>query len=651
MALPRTIRAHKSRDVSTRAIRRRLAGPLLGLVGLVVALSMGELASRILRVAPEVKAIEVTNEQCVYKRFTNPVLGYELKANYRDDDADLNHSYPSTNSRGQRDVERTIEKPSGTRRIILLGDSVVEGHGIREIDDTMSRQLEMLYDDGRTEVLNFGVSGYCTLAEVELLEVKGLKFQPDIVLLVFVENDFDNFNIEAFQLGRAYQRPFAVHWPFVRSALFRAVCLRLNLFHYGLEHDPVRWNKQAIGDNNVAEGLERLRRLANEHGFQTAIAIWPRFTDEGIVDEQFMPDNSQQLVIERLAEMNRIAAFRLSPRFQQHRSSTGELLHPRLHYTLGDMFHPSQEGCRIAAQAIKTILDQLEAGPSVGDGPEAASRRFVHDPAAIEAAATAGRSDPGYASVQINLGAAAAAEGKQEEAIGHYREAVRMRPDYEVALHNLGLALCNHGQLEEGIRHLRRALEIQPVYADAHRNLGVALQRLGQFDESERHLREAVRIQPDFADLYSNLGFTLFAQGRFDEAVKNYRRALEIEPQYSEAHSNLGVALASRQHFDEALSHFQQAVDAAPKYSEARFNLARLLQTQDRVEEAIEQYQQVLRLTEHAGAHNNLGAAMLAKGRQDEAIGHFREALEINPDHAGARRNLEAALRVSAIDP
>ena len=79
----------------------------------------------------------------------------------------------------------------------MLGDSVVEGVGLRDLDDTVSRQLEKLYPDGRTEVLNFGVSAYCTLAEVELLEVKGLAFDPDVVILVFVENDYLNFNREA----------------------------------------------------------------------------------------------------------------------------------------------------------------------------------------------------------------------------------------------------------------------------------------------------------------------------------------------------------------------------------------------------------------------------------------------------------------------
>ena len=60
--------------------------------------------------------------------------------------------------------------------------------------------MERIYvDEGEdVQVLNVATIGYCTRSEVELLRVKGLPFQPDRVVLVFVENDFDNFNREAF---------------------------------------------------------------------------------------------------------------------------------------------------------------------------------------------------------------------------------------------------------------------------------------------------------------------------------------------------------------------------------------------------------------------------------------------------------------------
>jgi hypothetical protein len=51
--------------------------------------------------------------------------------------------------------------------------------------------------------------------------VKGLRFDPDVVVLLFVENDFDNFNREAFPLGGTIARPAIVKALFERSHLFR----------------------------------------------------------------------------------------------------------------------------------------------------------------------------------------------------------------------------------------------------------------------------------------------------------------------------------------------------------------------------------------------------------------------------------------------
>ena len=52
----------------------------------------------------------------------------------------------------------------------------------------------------------------------------------------------------------------------------------------------------------------------------------------------------------------------------------------------------------------------------------------------------------------------------------------------------------------------------------------------------------------------------------------------------------------------------------------------------------------VFRRPLNARAHNNLGGALGSRGQFDEAIAHFRKALEINPEYAGARSNLGNAL-------
>ena len=333
----------------------------IALTATVLALLFCEVAVRLLRKAPELKPIELASEACVYRRSTNPVLGFELKASYRNDTPDLIESYERTNAHGQRDKERTFEKNEDTRRVLLLGDSVVEGHGLAE-EDTISRQWEDLYADGSTEVLNFGVSAYCTLAEIELLETKGLAFDPDVVVVLFVENDFDNFNREAFALGEAVRRPVLVKWLFRRSHLFRLASVRLNLFHFGAETDPIRWNKEAIGDNNVVDGFKRLRALADREGFEPLIAIWPRFLDDGIVETPSVSDRDPTPLVERLAAMFGLPSTRLAPAFRRHRAEAADVSNPRLHYSSGDSLHPSPRGAAVAASALKESVEELKSG-------------------------------------------------------------------------------------------------------------------------------------------------------------------------------------------------------------------------------------------------------------------------------------------------
>jgi tetratricopeptide (TPR) repeat protein len=77
----------------------------------------------------------------------------------------------------------------------------------------------------------------------------------------------------------------------------------------------------------------------------------------------------------------------------------------------------------------------------------------------------------------------------------------------------------------------------------------------------------------------------------------------------------------------------------------AHFNLGVALGQKGRVEEAIAQYQEALQIAPHdAEAHNNLGMALFQKGNVDEAITHLQKAAQIQPGLAKAHYNLGVAL-------
>ncbi|MGD0813635.1 MAG: tetratricopeptide repeat protein [Verrucomicrobiota bacterium] len=78
----------------------------------------------------------------------------------------------------------------------------------------------------------------------------------------------------------------------------------------------------------------------------------------------------------------------------------------------------------------------------------------------------------------------------------------------------------------------------------------------------------------------------------------------------------------------------------------AHNNLGDVLFQKGRVDEAIAHFQQTLQINPNfKGTHYNLATALMERGRVDEAITQYREALRINPGQADAHVNLGNALR------
>ncbi|MFL7793662.1 MAG: RDD family protein [Anaerolineae bacterium] len=116
-------------------------------------------------------------------------------------------------------------------------------------------------------------------------------------------------------------------------------------------------------------------------------------------------------------------------------------------------------------------------------------------------------------------------QGRREEAIAAYREAVRLDPNLRDAKQNLSgaesaakltektskhhldraYALEEKNDLVNALRECEVAIQLAPDLAEAHNLRGIILDELGYAADAITAYREAVRLDPDFAEARENL--------------------------------------------------------------------------------------------------------------------------------------------------
>lgn len=213
-----------------------------------------------------------------------------------------------TNAQGFRDVEDySYEKPDGVLRVLSLGDSQTQGFEVRQ-DQTFSEISErFLKEHGfKAQVFNTGISGFGMAEQLAFLENEGIKYKPDVVLVGFYANDFeDNIKAGLFALenGTLVVKK-TTHIPGVRILnIINEIALNRwlseNSYLYSLTLNTVwNWSKRllltraearlqtefSIRTEEITEYnrdlmvrlLERLYAFCREHGIRLIILDVPR---------------------------------------------------------------------------------------------------------------------------------------------------------------------------------------------------------------------------------------------------------------------------------------------------------------------------------------------------------------------------------------
>ncbi len=143
-----------------------------------------------------------------------------------------------------------------------------------------------------------------------------------------------------------------------------------------------------------------------------------------------------------------------------------------------------------------------------------------------------------------SLGVALDAEGKHEEAINNYKNAIKIKPAYSHAYYNLASAYLDQKNMEEAEKYFIETIRVNPNFANAHNKLGIILEmHYKKYDEAIYHYRQELKIQPDYFGAHYNIGIALIQKGEREEAIKHFRTAVYLKPDSEEARQLLRMIL------------------------------------------------------------------------------------------------------------
>ncbi|XP_034501909.1 protein O-mannosyl-transferase TMTC1 [Ailuropoda melanoleuca] len=272
---------------------------------------------------------------------------------------------------------------------------------------------------------------------------------------------------------------------------------------------------------------------------------------------------------------------------------------------------------------------------------------------------------PHNAKVHYNYANFLKDQGRNREAIYHYRTALRLYPRHASALNNLGTLTRDTAEAK---MYYQRALQLNPQHNRALFNLGNLLKSQERKEEAINLLKDSIKYGPEFADAYSSLASLLAEQERFKEAEEIYQAGIKNCPDSSDLHNNYGVFLVDTGSPEKAVAHYQQAITLSPSHHVAMGNLGRLYRSLGDNSVAEEWYKRFSSSHLHSVLLSNLLQALDAidkalqlkpkdpkviselfftKGNQlreqnllDKAFESYKAAVELNPDQAQAWMNM-----------
>ena len=222
-------------------------------------------------------------------------------------------------------------------------------------------------------------------------------------------------------------------------------------------------------------------------------------------------------------------------------------------------------------------------------------------------------------------------KGLPDQALTEFKQLVDDQPLNAVAREALGLALRETGKLPEALEAFEKAARLRADWPMPQFMAGNTCLQLKLYKDAVTHFEAAIKLAPHTSRFQFALGTTYTLLNDHVRSAKLYEDLLAEYPNDPIAINNLAVAYAkSGQKLDQAVTLIRRALAAFPRNPEIQDSFGLVCVAAGLPQEALPVLQQAVQnAPKNALAHYHLGKALLATGRQAEALAEMRTALAL----------------------
>jgi tetratricopeptide (TPR) repeat protein len=254
---------------------------------------------------------------------------------------------------------------------------------------------------------------------------------------------------------------------------------------------------------------------------------------------------------------------------------------------------------------------------------------------AADAYAHAASLDPQSAEAFLSWGTVLHELERWEEARGAYERALALAPGFRTALWNLGLLCESRNELRKAEGLYFRLIEHHPDAQEAWFRLGYVRLQLGDFRASIEAFQTCVALPQKCPEALLNAGIAKWRMGEIEAAKETFRQGQGSLTTSSEALRCLAAIALQQQEYEQALTLHEQLLELDQANGDVLYNLALLLQKRGRPADAVRYYRRAVALRpDFPQALLNLGHALMALGKHDEAQAAWQTAVRANADLA-----------------